>query len=205
MTRRMFRPAHCRIARHAFAGADRVSVAWGWTLAIGAVGSGHDGSRLHPAQPHDAGRAYKADGSIVPMRGAGYTVQASKIKALSKECRAWFRATAANVRASDARIARATTPRTMAELSPVIAAREKAFRQWATGGRKAAGASAPYNPAGATACCPDYGRDAWRYFTVRDAENPRFDNAMPRVIACGCITRHPVGHECAAESADRAA
>ncbi len=187
----MFRRAECPIARHAMAGADRVRIGWGRAIVAGGIGA-----------PPDAGRAYKADGSIVPMRGDRYTVQASKIKALSKEARAWFKATLRNVRESDARIRSRETVKTLAELCPAVADREKRLRQWATGGRKAAGESAPYNPAGATACCPA-GGDAFRY----EAHGEGKDRAlMHRVIACGClVARNPVGHACSAESADRAA
>ena len=60
-----------------------------------------------------------------------YEVKPGQIKALSPEAREWFRATLANVRASDARIAKRSTIKGISELNPTVAAREAGMRRWA--------------------------------------------------------------------------
>ena len=71
--------------------------------------------------------------------GTGYySVNPSKIRALSPEGRAWFKATLENVRESDRRMKQRTTLKTIAELNPLVAERERRIRQWATGRKRAA-------------------------------------------------------------------
>lgn len=103
-----------------------VPVAEDWQIVAG---------RVAPSYRY-FGCVYRPDGSRVPVKlDGGYSVKPSAIKALSPEARAWFRATLRNVRDSDARIKAMTTIRTIAELNPAVAARERRLRAWATGGK----------------------------------------------------------------------
>lgn len=110
-----------------------------WVARCGAVPLAPDSWRVESGRIvrdyRQFGHAFRPDGSRVAFKGDAYTVQPAKVKALSDAARAWFKATLRNVRQSDARIKERTTLKTLAELNPNIAAREKRLRKWATGGQ----------------------------------------------------------------------
>lgn len=186
-----------RKATFAYPGAVARRVAWGRALQLAAGWRVVD-VRGTPRIVDPMGwRVLDLPGDGWEGRG-GYTVRPAQIRALSPACRDWFKATARNVAASNARIKAATTVRTIAELNPTIAAREARLRKWATGGARRLETPAPWNPSGATAASPDHGAFAWRFV---GAQSPC--GYARRMVACGCVISASLDvraedHECEA-------
>lgn len=184
------------VASYAYPGAIRRRVTWGRGITL-APGWRIVDVRGTPRIVDPLGwRTLDLPGDGWEGRG-GYTVRPAQIRALSAEGRAWFKATARNVAASDKRIKDRSTVATIAQLNPTIAARHKRLNRWASGGGKALETPAPWNPSGATAACPDRGVFAWSYCAASDGKS-----YCRRFVVCGCVFpasgEMPTVHECEA-------